>query len=331
MGTNFSSGNSIYVQTNKPSYVAGEAVSGTVFLNIVQPVVSKGIFLKVKGYERTRWEQKKTRMVEEGLNDDGSAKLVQQEYIEEHKGERHFFKVRCPLYAFGGPMVPGQWSFPFAFNLPEDLPGVFNESGERWGVKYHGRVYYKIKAECDVAGMFKSDIKHKQKLIVHERVMTALQPVTGENTSNVMVCCCINKGSANMKTHFDKNCYIPGERAQIICEVRNNSTVGFKHITVKLMRRIKLKADHHQELNQVEEVYVEKYPGVEANSEAVGENARQVPLPLNHRHHGTIEPETHGHLVHCEYWVDVECDIPMAPDIEIHMPIHIYEIGRAHV
>ncbi len=52
MGTS----SSIHVQTERPAYVCGEVVNGAIFLNATSPVESDGVFLKIKGVEKVRWE-----------------------------------------------------------------------------------------------------------------------------------------------------------------------------------------------------------------------------------------------------------------------------------
>jgi hypothetical protein len=47
---------------------------------------------------------------------------------------------------------------------------------------------------------------------------------------------------------------------------------------------------------------------------------RQLGLDLK----SFITPSTSSKLIECEYWVDVECDIPWCPDVEIHMPVVVF-------
>ena len=47
----------IFVQTDKPFYLAGDTVSGHVYANIYKSYPSKNIFLKFKGKEVTWWRE----------------------------------------------------------------------------------------------------------------------------------------------------------------------------------------------------------------------------------------------------------------------------------
>lgn len=302
--------NSVCLRTDRSSYTGGEVVTGNVYLNVSHHIHDfKGVDLKVKGYEKTKWEEQRTR-----TNSDNQPET----YTVLFDGHHSFFKVKLPLYKMRGSLGPGQYCFPFSFPLPMDLPGVFHEDQHRWGTKYEARTRYKVKVECHGAG------KATQDLIIFERPLSAVTPVSGEKTANVMFCCCVNKGVCTLRTHFDKNVYVPGEVCNIVAEVDNQSTVAFTNIVTKLMRSLSLKDHHGNHFHRTECLLESKFPGCEAFQKLLGSDARQVPIALTHSQHGTIQPQTNGKLINCKYWVDVEVAIPWAPDIEIHMPISIF-------
>jgi len=236
---------------------------------------------------------------------------------------RQFFNSRMMVYNFQGTIFPGQYTFPFQFQLPPNLPGVFQEAIHRGeDMNYSAQVCYMLEAEADAVG-WGQDIIYCQPLVIDEALRENIQPVSDQKTQAVMFCCCINKGDATMKVYFDKNCYAPGETAQIICEADNRSSENFTHIVVKLMRRLTLRAEGNT-WSDVDVLFEERYPGVPAMTNASGPNARQVPIRLMDRRDGILEPQTNSALIRCEYWIDVEFSIPYCPDIEIHLPVTIY-------
>ena len=46
---------SIYVQTNAPYFLAGQVVTGNVYLNIFQPYPAAFLDIQVKGQEKSKW------------------------------------------------------------------------------------------------------------------------------------------------------------------------------------------------------------------------------------------------------------------------------------
>jgi hypothetical protein len=84
--------NQIVIRTNKGEYIAGETVYGCVYLNIVKPIASKGMKLKVKGLEKCEWEYSYTEREDEG-------------FVTKHgemKGKKEFFKVEIRLIDYPG-------------------------------------------------------------------------------------------------------------------------------------------------------------------------------------------------------------------------------------
>jgi hypothetical protein len=104
--------------------------------------------------------------------------------------------VRLPVHPFQNYCLPGQYSFPFSFTLPVGLPGTFSEAGERWNTRYEAETSYFITGDIHCADG--SEIRHQQRLIVYEKLMTDIQSVSLEKTANIYVCCCINRGSVHM-------------------------------------------------------------------------------------------------------------------------------------
>jgi hypothetical protein len=245
------------------------------------------------------------------------------------------------LYNLGGQtLAPGQFTFPFTFRLPTGIPGSFVQGawsdsvlhkgfpGSGWGEDSkefaRGIVSYTVEVEADAKG-WGGDVSYRQPLTIYPALQTEIKAVKETKTANVMVCCCIDKGSATMTVYFDKNCYIPGERCSIICEAKNDSSVDFNAIKVKIKRQLTLRGDGGRQYNSVTELVREKFDGVKAMTDATGAAARNVPVTLvDQKGLGAFVPETSGSLIQCKYWAEVEFDIPYAPDIEIRLPLTIY-------
>lgn len=334
--SSFSSGNDVFVWTTKPAYVSGETVTGSVNLNCFRQFPSTGVYVIVRGVEKTNWEEQKTRQVEDGRNEDGTVRYRTEQYTEYHNGRHVFFDQRICIRPWAGFCVPGQYQFPFSFQLPDGLPGVFEESGNRWNINYSAETLYRIIGEVDCADG--SEIRHSHRLILHERLLSSIQPQTREQTANIFVCCCINRGSVTMKASFNKNAYVPGETAQVVCSVENQSTSEITGIETSLMRRFHMRADGGHHFERVDCIAQARYAGVAAaastgtdgdaallgNEGGVSSGDRFIPLALNDRQYGAIQPSTHGQRIQCEYWVDVHATVTCSGGIRIDLPVEIY-------
>lgn len=333
--SSFSSGNDVFVWTTKPAYVSGETVTGTLNLNCIRQFPSTGVYVTVRGVERTQWEERKHRQVEDGQNEDGSVRYRREEYTESHYGRHVFFDQRICIRPWGGYCFPGQYQFPFSFQLPAGLPGVFEARGTRWNTTYEAETLYHIIGEVDCADG--SEIKHHHRLIMHAAPPSSIQAQTREETANIYVCCCINRGSVTMNASFNKNAFLPGETAQVICNVQNRSTSEITGIETLLKRRFRMSADGGHHFERVDTIAQATYAGVAAapasggagseallGDEGVNSGNRFIPLALNDRDFGAIQPSTHGQRIQCEYWVEVHAMVTCSGGIRIDLPVTIY-------
>eukprot|EP00163_Fabomonas_tropica_P023611 TRINITY_DN40986_c0_g1_i1.p1 TRINITY_DN40986_c0_g1~~TRINITY_DN40986_c0_g1_i1.p1 ORF type:complete len:438 (-),score=15.62 TRINITY_DN40986_c0_g1_i1:81-1394(-) len=323
MGQEFSHQNSIHVATERPVYHPGDLVRGNIYLNVVKEIHCEGVHIKVTGYEKTSWEVQRTRQVPVEGGQPGQTRA--ETYHQPFGGKKEFFKVKIPVYnASNNVFLPGQFALPFEFGLPQGLPGVFDERGAHGTTHYSAQIVYKIKAECHVSGFMKSDLKHKQHLILREHDLSGTHPVSREGSSNVTQYCCINRGTAFMRVHTDKQMYTPGETAQVVCEVDNQSTVRIRRIKVKLFQKLRLDdgLGHHYETTQC--ICDSLHDGVEPMTRLLEDKARHVPLTLTSRTSGLIQPQvTVGRLVHCSYFLQCQLDVPMGGDVNVRVPIVI--------
>lgn len=189
---------------------------------------------------------------------------------------------------------------------------------------HSAHVFYKLKAEVHVPGLFKSNIKHTQRLVVHEGLFSEVRPIAREAQSRVTQCCCIDKGTAQLRATFDKNAYVPGETARVVCEVDNQSSLRLRHIRSKLKRRLTLHDNSGRRHQMVDTLAQGTYEGVDPFTACTGDEARFVPLLLANNTREPVQPQTHGRLVTCDYWVEVELDVPMGSDINVVLETTIY-------
>jgi hypothetical protein len=102
-------------------------VRGHVYLNILTPVRAVGVFLKVKGYEKVHWRERRSR-THTTRRADGSTDTRTEYYYVDHDGHNSFFRCKIPLAMFNADLMPAQYAFAFSFYLPPGLPGSFFEA-----------------------------------------------------------------------------------------------------------------------------------------------------------------------------------------------------------
>ncbi|KAG7376742.1 hypothetical protein PHYPSEUDO_012800 [Phytophthora pseudosyringae] len=325
----------IGVTVDKPSYIAGELVVGTIYVDIHSSIECDG---KKAFRSRWRWRPSTDRMnVHAAL----VLKVVGKEKVEfthvrhetrdgetiAHRDQveldNEFFKQKLVIFATSGRnYAPGRYSYPFEYQLPAELPGSFHINGYSQGdiEKLSAKIKYKFKTTLDVDGFFASDLKVDCDLVVHERNFKELVASEDSTAQDVKFLCCFSRGTCQLAVAMDKSVYLPGETAQIQCNIANGSTVEITAMRCKLYQDITVKlAKEGSYRTFTKLMYESAFPGVPPGASL----SQPQPLPLVSMHSSALQPSTKSDLIACAYRIDVECDIPWCPDVRLHLPVSI--------
>jgi hypothetical protein len=302
----------IGISVEKPSYIAGEIVRGTIYVEVYEPIKCDALVLKATGKEKVEWRETQTE-----IDDDGNS----INKYEDHESDKEFFKQKIVISAISQMYMPGHYMYPFEYQLPVGLPGSFHLESYSSGFvdNLEAKIKYKFKATLDVDGFYSSDLKADCNLVVHERNFQSIQPSHDSTTQNVNFLCCINRGTCQLAVGMDKNVYLPGETSQIQCQIDNKSQVDITTMRCHLYQDIRLHLKHGGVQEFTREIATREFPGVPAQSSL----QQPQPLVLASDRGEFINPSTTGSLIQCSYRIIVECDIPWCPDVELHLPVTI--------
>lgn len=166
----FEHGN-IYCQTDKAYFVAGENITGKIYLNLSMSFPAHSLEIEVKGKEKCKWVTRENQQVKHGEE-------TRNEFVDVvHKGENKILTYKVPVYYFPGGMAPaGQYTFPFSFALPGNIPATLFYCGID---KAMANIKYKIKAILEPSlGFNVKKMKFKQTLVIRQpHYASALNPM----------------------------------------------------------------------------------------------------------------------------------------------------------
>jgi hypothetical protein len=118
---------------------------------------------------------------------------------------------------------------------------------------------------------------------------------------------------------MEKNVYLPGETAKIQCHIQNNSTVHIDNMRFKLYQVIDLRGSTGGHRKIKSNIAVESFPGVLAKSTL----QQSQPFALDASSIFSMTPSTQGNFIQCQYFINIECDIPWCPNVHLHLPVQI--------
>ncbi|KAG7397632.1 hypothetical protein PHYBOEH_000391 [Phytophthora boehmeriae] len=296
----------------KPSYIAGELVRGTIHVDIHAPIECDALVLKATGKEKLDFTEVR-REIRDGES-------VEHRY--QSSRDKEFFKQKLVIFSTQGQNYePGRYVYPFQYQLPAELPGAFKLSGysERDIENLSAKIKYKFKATLDVGGFFASDLKADCDLVVHERNFQALIPSEDSVTQDVKFLCCFSRGTCQLAVAMDKSVYLSGETAQLQCNISNGSTVEISTMRCRLYQDVKVQLSKGSYRTFSKVMCENAFPGVPPSATL----AQPQPLTLAPNHSGSLQPSTTGELIACSYRIEIECDIPWCPDVRLHLPVSI--------
>ena len=85
-----------------------------------------------------------------------------------HHGKSHFFKDHIHLIEYPGVFPTGQFSYPFQYRIPDQLPGTFHKKDKNGRRKVKAEVQYSIKAEVDILKKSPEALTSKHPLVIME-------------------------------------------------------------------------------------------------------------------------------------------------------------------
>lgn len=277
----------IFIKTETPSYLAGTEISGVVYVHLPKKLPTNTLWIIVKGKEQSSWNP-----VNETRND-------------RYRGRHSILKVRIPLHRWADNSIPaGEYSFPFNFILPKEIPGSFHVRT----TNYEAKISYSIKAE--IWPDKKQAIKDSIPVIVKQALTNVRYSISQQQSAPLVMCGCLSRGSAQINLNFDKNAYIITEIPRINIQVDcSNTSQQVKGLDCSLTRYLYLTSqggNHFSVPLQIFTLRLDRLPPTDALMRDTGIDVR-VPLPdYNQILENTST--TLGNIIKCEYIFEVKCD-----------------------
>lgn len=312
---NFFAASKVRVNTNLRHTVLypGNVLEGVVELQVSQPVPFTAVRIKATGKERVY-----IRRQSPGVNPDDPPRI--EEYRDSCVVFKQLITVAGSMKSYpsgsGGVLPPGQYYYPFAIQLPTNIPPSFSKPVK----DDFAEIVYYLKAYVDIP--MGRDAVHRAHFTV-VRPMPVSQhmqraPVSVDRLFNVTFCCCIDKGKVNARMFMDRTLIaIDRDNLTICCDIDNSlGQEPVKSVEISLINNLTYKADWVVEKNRV--VAGRHFLQKEIPPGQKSQIAGTIPLPRN------IVPSLTTFNLESEYTISIELNIPWASD-----PIQTFNVTVA--
>ena len=322
-------GSWIAIQMDAPAFTAGSQMAGKVVASIVNPVVCDDVSVLIELEENVYWDAEWSTTVTEGEGEHRRSRTI---WHHENRGFRGtLFRDVIRVAALGSSMLPpGLWQYPFIYNIPPGAPGVMkfrkledfrDPAARQLGRQKETRaeVNFRVSAQLCARGVFSQALRSEQELVVNPLFdYSKMSPQKAAKTGNVLLCCCIPRGTVTLNTACDKAAYQAGETMRVTAQVQNASHSAVRRMVAKLKRAIALRDAAGHVLRMEDVLCQASFEGVAPQS------AGERDMPLTLMAPAGFLPSISTPHVTVSYWFTCEADIAYAFDIVCSMPVTIY-------
>ncbi|XP_057661952.1 arrestin domain-containing protein 1-like isoform X6 [Diorhabda carinulata] len=172
----------------------------------------------------------------------------------------------CQFYAtetFKGPLPPGPYVYPFAFNLPGNMASTYE--GVHGSIKY----YLTLIVDKGIISNYKYETEIQIRSPVNFNLIKdklQLEPTIYKD-EKVLCCCCCKSSPVTMDLLFDKEAFLIGEVAKIRMKIVNMSNTTIPQVVMFLQQKIIYKSDMGYSTYDINELATASISGVGAHGD----------------------------------------------------------------
>jgi len=332
----------IFVKLDQETFTPGATLSGNIYVDLRVPYPGDMICLEVKGSEFTKWIDREAR---QRPNPNGPPGAMETYYVDvPREGSRDIIKNDLVVYDWAKNQIipPGQYTFPFAFQIPGNLPGsfYFQRGGAVAEIKYSVEGY--LKPERDNV----PKLKHKVYLTMREKMQQNIQQRELNLTKKISTWCCIDQGTISMRTAFEKDAYAPGEEARMLTEIDNaKCSLNIESVVFTLSQTININDGHGHGRYFSFPIKTVNLGSIAPGTSAVGDQRKSASIIFPPGQEGrakdftgapvqdpdptqVMTPSAHGTLVKSDFSLSLTCGVEgciccdSVPSVSI--PIQVY-------
>ncbi|POM70135.1 Hypothetical protein PHPALM_13475 [Phytophthora palmivora] len=294
------------VELEREKYQAGELIQGTIVVVVEEEIHCSGaLALDILGLETIAW----TKRQGENNSHHHDKKIIVQHQVD----------ISCDW----GNYLPGEYVYPFNYQLQPTLPGSFQLSSRSAGRlrNIRAQVKYELRVRQPVQGAFRADLEVKRAIVVVP-VPTAriIRPLERSTSREVAMMTMFRKGTCQLSAYMDRDVFTPGEKVMVRCSVFNLSKLNVRALSLRLYEDLVLHHKRGKDTRTSTCLAEGEFSGI-----LTGESAdRTVSLHLVELASGcAMKPSTTSHFVSWSYRVQVRCTFLMSPSVSLDFPVTI--------
>ncbi|KAF4318155.1 hypothetical protein BBO99_00000279 [Phytophthora kernoviae] len=296
------------LELDRESYQAGDVVNGTVYLSVSDEIKSKAaLVLEVNGEEYVKYNE------------------VYGEVAVPHKQIHKLMGDQIVLCDDRQAYAPGEYVYPFNYQLNPTLPGSFHVNRRHAGeiCDIDAAVKYELKLRLPLKGVFNSDLKLDQPLKIRASQAMAypVQTQSGSTAQHAKLLGVIRQGNCELSGTLDRDAYIAGDTLQIRCAISNGSSMEVRSVSVRLYEDLVIhKNSDHEDIKAQTCLVKKDFPGLSAGASL--DQVLSLGLVGRADRYAVLPPMT-SQMASWTHHVEVSCKFLLSPSVKIEIPVKI--------
>ncbi|KAE9279833.1 hypothetical protein PF008_g28273 [Phytophthora fragariae] len=299
---------SLRIELDRGTYHPGDVVNRTVYLSVSDEINSKGaLVLGVNGEEYVKYNE------------------FYGEAAVPHNQANKLMTDRVTLCDGREAFAPGEYVFPFTYQLRSTLPGTFRVDRRHAGeiCDIDAAVKYTLKLRLSVKGAFSADPKAERPLVINPTQTAQLvQSRTEATAQHTKLLGIIRQGNCEISGSLERDVFVTGETLQVRASIVNGSSMDVKSVSVRLVEDLVIRASSdHSEIKAQTCLAKKEFPGVAAGATTI-DQAYSLDLVGRSERYAVLPPMASS-LVTTSNHVEVRCKFRMSPNVHIEIPVTI--------
>ncbi|OMJ68275.1 hypothetical protein SteCoe_34328 [Stentor coeruleus] len=301
MGANNAHGG-MAVQLENSSYQTGAEVVGMIHISLTASISPSTLYLCFVGKEKTKWVEARTVS---HTGPDG--KIQHTTEYDHHSGKHYVCKYSFPIMKWDGGINQGNYSMPFSFRLPDNVPGSFNYEKD----SNLASISYKIRMK--LVGTSNELVKGKTLIHIRQNFDERFNQEISQNiNAKLKTWCCVDQGTCKINVSYPQNSYNPSQIVQCHAQIDNSqSKLVVAGVVCNLFYSIRLK-DHNGKTHFVKESILKNTVPIKiaSGTSLLNTSAVEIKQDLpSIAHLLQSRYTTKGHLIECIYTNEVKADM----------------------
>ncbi|TMW58558.1 hypothetical protein Poli38472_010117 [Pythium oligandrum] len=309
---------SLRVEVEQTRLRPGEVLTGKVTLVVHKPIEAQELIVTFTGTEFLTWDE------------------IHGTYRSNNKKEHEILTLDM-RYEIPEALSPGETSYPFSFELSEDLPASFNYGSVVVGSIDCVRVSveYDVTAKLVRNGILHPDVTESVELVVRPSLRELLVPVLSKplaaNASQqVRAWGVFKQGQCHARMELRSDVIVCPSDVPVTAIVSNESKGVLNDLRVILYEEVEIDRDHNGEKGVQKQSYAIIKHRVDAQiiEGIVNDKPVQLTLPIPPTR--PVLPNMTSHFIRSlNYRIAVEASFVTCPRVKVSVPVRVVRKSQA--